>query len=86
MLLDIGLQPASVWEFEAVMVLLSGFWPARGLLSGGWPPLGDSEGDELFSDACLTPDSPGLLDSSRSVGQRPSRTKHRYAARQLHVS
>lgn len=29
------------WEFEAVVVLLGGRWPARGLLSGRWPPLQD---------------------------------------------
>ena len=61
------------------MVLLSGFWPARGLLSGGWPPLGDSDGDDLFGDICLTPDSPGFLDQSRAPGQRLSRTKQRRA-------
>ena len=33
-LLDAAMQPRTVWEFEAVMVLLSGHWPPRGLLSG----------------------------------------------------
>lgn len=77
MLLDKALKPQAVWQFEAVMVLLSGFWPARGLLSGGWPPLGDSDGDELFSDMCLTPDSPCFLDQQRASGQRSSRSKQR---------
>ena len=36
-LLHEALRPRTVWEFEAVMVLLSGHWPARGLLSGGPP-------------------------------------------------
>ncbi len=37
-LLDAAMQPRTVWEFEAVMVLLSGHWPPRGLLSGVFPP------------------------------------------------
>eukprot|EP00884_Botryococcus_braunii_P008149 jgi/Botrbrau1/17335/Bobra.0015s0081.1 len=31
-------QPKTAWQFEAVLVLLSGHWPARGLLSRRWPP------------------------------------------------
>ncbi|KAK9815416.1 hypothetical protein WJX72_003287 [[Myrmecia] bisecta] len=37
-LLDLAMQPRTVWQFEAVLVLLSGHWPPRGLLSGRWPP------------------------------------------------
>lgn len=37
-LLDAAMQPRTVWEFEAVMVLLSGHWPPRGLLSGVFLP------------------------------------------------
>ena len=37
-LLDITMQPRAVWRFEAVLVLLSGHWPPRGLVSGCWPP------------------------------------------------
>ena len=33
-----SMQPQAVWRFEAVLVLLSGFWPPRGLVSGCWPP------------------------------------------------
>lgn len=33
-LLDPVLQPRACTEFEAVLVLLGGHWPARGLLSG----------------------------------------------------
>lgn len=33
-LLDAAMAPRTVWQFEAVMVLLSGHWPPRGLLSG----------------------------------------------------
>ena len=29
----------AVFEFEAVVVLLGGRWPARGLISGRWPPV-----------------------------------------------
>ena len=41
MLLDAAMEPRTAWRFEAVMVLLSGHWPPRGLLSGGalYPPL-----------------------------------------------
>ena len=41
-LLDMSMQPQAVWRFEAVLVLLSGFWPPRGLVSGCWPPGGAS--------------------------------------------
>ena len=34
-----SLSSGVVMEFEAVVVLLGGRWPARGLLSGRWPPL-----------------------------------------------
>lgn len=37
-LLDLSTPTCTSWEFEAVMVLLNGHWPARGLLSGRWPP------------------------------------------------
>ena len=33
-----SMQPQAVWHFEAVLVLLSGLWPPRGLVSGCWPP------------------------------------------------
>ncbi len=38
-LLDAAMQPKTLWAFEAVLVLLGGTWPPRGLLSGCWPPL-----------------------------------------------
>ena len=42
MLLDAEWHPRTVWRFEAVLVLLGGNWPPRGLLSGRWPPAGCS--------------------------------------------
>ena len=42
MLLDAEWRPRTVWRFEAVLVLLGGNWPPRGLLSGRWPPAGCS--------------------------------------------
>jgi len=39
-LLDAAWRPRTVWRFEAVLVLLGGAWPPRGLLSGRWPPAG----------------------------------------------
>ena len=79
MLLDKGLDPVAVWQFEAVMVLLSGFWPPRGLLSGGWPPLGDSDGDEGLSDSySANADSPaGSFDPRRTPSLKTSRVKQR---------
>ena len=37
-LLDTAFQPRTVWQFDALLVLLNGHWPPRGLLSGHWPP------------------------------------------------
>ena len=37
MLLDPAFSPQASWELSAVLVLLSGHWPARGLISGKWP-------------------------------------------------
>ena len=34
-----GPPPCAVWRFEALLVLLAGHWPPRGLLSGTWPPV-----------------------------------------------
>ena len=41
-LLDVQTHTRTVWEFEAVIVLLNGHWPPRGLLSGRWPPKPDT--------------------------------------------
>ena len=43
-LLDPSFHPRASWELTAVLVLLSGHWPARGLLSGKWPLTPDSQG------------------------------------------
>ncbi|KAK9865507.1 hypothetical protein WJX84_004097 [Apatococcus fuscideae] len=60
-LMDAGAEPRVTWEFEALLVLLSGHWPARGLLSGHWPPLDLPDGP--------TPKGPCLYDSgSDSAG------------------
>ncbi|KXZ52069.1 hypothetical protein GPECTOR_10g1092 [Gonium pectorale] len=37
-LLEPALEPRTSWAFEAVLLLLGGHWPPRGLLSGCWPP------------------------------------------------
>lgn len=37
-LLDAAMHTRTVWQFQAVIVLLNGHWPPRGLLSGRWPP------------------------------------------------
>ncbi|GFR43379.1 hypothetical protein Agub_g4451 [Astrephomene gubernaculifera] len=42
-LLEPALQPRTSWTFEAVLILLGGHWPPRGLLSGRWPPAGVDE-------------------------------------------
>ena len=48
-LLDMSMQPQAVWRFEAVLVLLSGFWPPRGLVSGAWPPGSASPGQPRWA-------------------------------------
>ncbi|KAL4451725.1 hypothetical protein ABPG75_007387 [Micractinium tetrahymenae] len=60
-LLDPSLEPQACTEFEAVLVLLGGHWPARGLLSGCYPPEGE----------CDEPDphlSPAGTPLARSLG------------------
>lgn len=52
-LLGKEVQPVAVWRFEAVMVLLSGHWPPRGLLSGCWPPCSSSPIERHDRFACL---------------------------------
>eukprot|EP00198_Chlamydomonas_reinhardtii_P007126 XP_001696462.1 GTP binding protein [Chlamydomonas reinhardtii] len=42
-LLEPALQPRTSWSFEAVLILLGGHWPPRGLLSGRWPPLDEDD-------------------------------------------
>ena len=77
-LLDAAFKPKAVWQFEAVMVLLSGFWPARGLLSGDWPPLGDSDGDDTPAEAGIAKNSPvGSFDQGRTMRSRSLRAKQR---------
>lgn len=62
----------TVTTFEAVVVLLGGQWPARGLLSGRWPPtqFPDSESDGQSGSSC---GNPGTLLTRRSLSPSPSR-------------
>lgn len=55
-LLDIAMHTRTVWQFEAVIVLLNGHWPPRGLLSGRWPP---------------KPDTPDTVLSTSSLSESP---------------
>ena len=55
-LLDTGMHTRTVWQFEAVIVLLNGHWPPRGLLSGRWPP---------------KPDTPDTVLSTSSLSESP---------------
>ena len=54
-LLGALMQSRTVWEFQAVIVLLNGHWPPRGLLSGCWPPKPNTP-DTVLSTSL--PDSP----------------------------
>jgi hypothetical protein len=55
-LLDTAMHTRTVWQFEAVIVLLNGHWPPRGLLSGRWPP---------------KPDTPDTVLSTSSLSESP---------------
>jgi hypothetical protein len=61
-LLGAAAAAKTYWEFEALLVLLGGHWPARGLLSGCWPP------EELTATADTT-----LPPSPPPPPQRPGR-------------
>lgn len=54
-LLDAAMHTRTVWQFQAVIVLLNGHWPPRGLLSGRWPPKPNTP-DTVLSTSL--PDSP----------------------------
>lgn len=55
------LQFSGVWKFDAVLILLGGNWPVRGLTSGRWPA-DDWEGSGVEEDS----DGARLLSKSRS--------------------
>ncbi|DBA84075.1 TPA: hypothetical protein ACH3X1_006557 [Trebouxia sp. C0004] len=55
-LLDTAMHTRTVWQFEAVIVLLNGHWPPRGLVSGRWPP---------------KPDTPDTILSTSSLSESP---------------
>ncbi|KAK9803002.1 hypothetical protein WJX73_009078 [Symbiochloris irregularis] len=61
-LLASHLQPQTAWTFTALLVLLSGHWPPRGLLSGCWPPGG------VATDGLVTEDE---ADAEESSDARP---------------
>lgn len=54
-LLDMAMHTRTVWEFEAVIVLLNGHWPPRGLLSGRWPPKPDTPDTVLSTSLSESP-------------------------------
>ena len=54
-LLDMATHTRTTWEFEAIIVLLNGHWPARGLLSGRWPPNPQTPDTVLSSSLPETP-------------------------------
>lgn len=54
-LLDVATHTRTSWEFEAIIVLLNGHWPARGLLSGRWPPHPQTPDTVLSSSLPETP-------------------------------
>lgn len=58
-LLDAAAAPCTYWEFEALLVLLGGHWPARGLLSGCWPPT-EPEGTAGCRSPCQIPSTPPI--------------------------
>lgn len=61
-LLDTAMHTRTVWQFGAVIVLLNGHWPPRGLLSGRWPPKPDTP-DTVLSTSSLSESPLGASDS-----------------------
>ena len=69
-LLDMTMHTRTVWEFEAVIVLLNGHWPARGLLSGRWPPKPDTP-DTVLSTSSLSESPLGDAKALNTVHEIP---------------
>lgn len=67
-LLDCGAAPRTSWEFEAVLVLLGGHWPPRGLLSGCWPPCMDEQLVQGVSEGSYSGSPPGTGPDVRDTG------------------
>lgn len=49
-LLNACMQPRTSWTFDAVLILLGGHWPPRGLRSRRWPPLCDASSGSASSE------------------------------------
>ena len=68
-LLHPGMQPQACWQLTAVLALMAGHWPARGLLSGKWPMLAASVPSAPSVDEGLL----GSSDNEPTSAPRPSR-------------
>lgn len=77
-LLHAAAAPHTYWEFEALLVLLGGFWPPRGLLSGSWPPGQDTPAPPAVAagsstqDDCTTEAAAAGSDGVSGVLAQPS--------------
>ncbi|KAK9837788.1 hypothetical protein WJX74_005086 [Apatococcus lobatus] len=89
-LIDADAEPRVAWEFEAILVLLSGHWPARGLLSGHWPPIDRPDGPSSLGSGYYDSgsdsaggsswnDKPRALRTSSRASKRRSTAGHGYA-------
>ena len=78
-LVDPGAAPQAVIEFEAVLVLLGGCFPPRGLLTGRFPPEGTAAAPETPRRGGRAAGSSSGSDSTPSSARAPGRSSSRPA-------
>lgn len=78
-LLDTAIDTHVVWTFEAVIVLLNGHWPPRGLLSGKWPPKPNTPDTVLAASPSESPLGASDSDPDVTPSARPRQSADAYS-------